>query len=382
MIESNYSPAKESQSDSSVDVCILEVDNLQSWVRFVLKQLKNRTRKVLYNNREFCNSTWVYRGQRNADWPIVSTFQREMMIDHSQLRNVERDLRGKEHATISNFKAKAWQYVPKTEMTSLEWLMLMRHHGVPTRLVDFTESPIIALFFALEENPKSDFSIWALQRDAMEDAYTQSQIDKPFPELLELVSRYGDETKDVLTDANSLDPVVMKAQNLFDNFAYSEATAEMRSCFNRDLARRVLDTPLLESPDVPSNIGVIWFYPEMPSPRMKAQRGLFLMPLNISTPFMDALFRSLHVHDHDALDNAFHINIADIGKYSRELFDVKLIKFVFKREMVDAAREMLLFSNCLHDNLYPDIDGVAESVKAQLQKSLSDYVAFRMSQNA
>ena len=381
MIESNDPTAKASRCDSRVDVCVLEVDNLQSWVHFVLKQLKNRTRKILYNNREFCNSTWVYRGQRYADWPIASTFQREMKIDHSQIRNVERDLRGKEHATISNFKAKAWQYVPKIEMTSLEWLMLMRHHGVPTRLVDFTESPIIALFFALEENPPSDFSIWALQRDAMEDAYTQSQIGKQFPELMELYLRYGDKTKDVLTDVNSSDPVVMKAQKLFDNFAYSEATAEMRSCFNRDLARRVLDTPLSESPDIPSNIGAIWFYPEMPSPRMKAQRGLFLMPLNISTPFMDALSLSLHVHEQDTLDNALHIKISDTDKHSSELLDVKLIKFVFKREMVDAARDMLLFSNCLHDNLYPDVDGVAESVKAQLQKSLSDYVAFRRSQN-
>ena len=376
MIESDYSPSKESRSGSGV--CILEVDNLHSWVLFVLRQLKDCTQKILYNNREFCNSTWVYRGQRNADWPIASTFQREMKIDHSQIRNVERDFRGKEHATISNFKAKAWQYVPKTDMTSLEWLMLMRHYGVPTRLVDFTESPIIALFFALEEDPVADFSVWALQRDAMEDAYTQSQVGKQFPELMELYSRYGAKTNDVLTDANPSDPVVTKAQNLFDNFAYSEATAEMRSCFNRDLARRVLDTPLSESPEVPPNIGAMWFYPEMPSPRMKAQRGLFLMPLNISTPFMDALSLSLNVHEQDVLDKALHINISDIDKHSNELIDVKLIKFVFKREMVNDARDMLLFSNCLRDNLYPDIDGVAESVKAQLQKSLSDYIAFRI----
>ena len=36
----------------------------------------------------------------------------------------------------------------------LEWLALMQHYGAPTRLLDFTRSPYVACFFALEELKK------------------------------------------------------------------------------------------------------------------------------------------------------------------------------------------------------------------------------------
>lgn len=359
-------------------VCVIDVDNLQSWVRFVLGQLKERTRKTVFAKREFCGSTWIYRGQRNADWQITSTFQREMKLNHAIVRNAERDLRGKEQAAIGNFKAKAWQYVPKQGMTKLEWLTLMRHHGVPTRLVDFTESPAIALFFAMEKDPQTDFAIWALNRDSMEDAYTQSLIGTKLPGWEDLVAKYGDKASNALNDTNSTDPIVIKAQNHCDNLALSEATVEMRNCFNRNLAENIVNAPLSKEADILKNVGAIWFYPEMPTSRMRAQRGLFLMPLTIATPFMDALSVSLGLSTSDMTENVSHICISDIDKLSRRIVDTKLIKFVFKKELINEAQDLLLFANCTCDNLYPDIEGVADSIKAQLKESLSDYTIVRL----
>ena len=44
------------------------------------------------------------------------------------------------------------------------WLFLMQHYRLPTRLLDWSESPLVAMFFALEESSTydGDAVVWAL----------------------------------------------------------------------------------------------------------------------------------------------------------------------------------------------------------------------------
>lgn len=47
------------------------------------------------------------------------------------------------------------------------WLLLMQHHGTPTRLLDWSESVLVALYFAVSADPSEDGELWALYPDSL-----------------------------------------------------------------------------------------------------------------------------------------------------------------------------------------------------------------------
>ena len=52
----------------------------------------------------------------------------------------------------------------------MEWLSLMRHYGIPTRLLDWTHSFLVAAYFAVDDADKArDCAIWALDFNLIDD---------------------------------------------------------------------------------------------------------------------------------------------------------------------------------------------------------------------
>src|SRR5580704_13751616 len=93
-------------------------------------------------------SHWAFRGERDERWPLYSSLSRYL-----QAFGVSPQAWTKQEARILRvFKRKAHQFLPKPPDLDddLQWLALMQHHGAPTRLIDFTWSPYVAAFFALE----------------------------------------------------------------------------------------------------------------------------------------------------------------------------------------------------------------------------------------
>lgn len=57
------------------------------------------------------------------------------------------------------------------------WLFLMQHYGLPTRVLDWTESPLIATYFVVKQVDGEDACLWALSPEYL----NANQIDKPEP---------------------------------------------------------------------------------------------------------------------------------------------------------------------------------------------------------
>ena len=104
-------------------------------------------------------SHWAFRGERDERWPLYSSLSRYL-----QNFGVAPAAWPEQEARILRiFKRKAHQFLdkPPDPEDDLQWLALMQHHGAPTRLIDFTWSPYVAAFFALERTV-ADGVVWAM----------------------------------------------------------------------------------------------------------------------------------------------------------------------------------------------------------------------------
>jgi hypothetical protein len=128
-----------------------EIPVVESW-RELDEAIAERGRS---SSDRHVHSTLLFRGLARADRANVSRLSR-LGEDHAP--QVERHL-------IRNFRKYA--HLESPGPTLWDWLALAQHHGLPTRLLDWTYSPQVALHFATAAWADEDAVLWAVDCDAV-----------------------------------------------------------------------------------------------------------------------------------------------------------------------------------------------------------------------
>lgn len=139
-----------------------------------VQDLLNRTSEGYFAE---ARGRWIFRGHSDARFSLIPSVGRAPHTSASR-KNYEQSLfdifcrEARGYFNASSLPANEW-----------EWLSLAQHHGLPTRLLDWTHNPLAALYFAVEANPEFDGKLFALHsvRKASERICTGSPfaIDKP-----------------------------------------------------------------------------------------------------------------------------------------------------------------------------------------------------------
>lgn len=284
---------------------------------------------------------WIFRGQKDSTWFPESSLERaierfslikgkanstpEERLEH--LRIVlreglkEHEERGDlpesetprapmtaldlEDGLLRRFKRQCYHYLVNTPEPDnpLEWFALMRHHGAPTRLVDWTYSFFVAVFFALID-ATDKCAVWAINTDWMRRR-----------------------VRCVL---------------------YKNKAKSVWACFRKDrnIKREdTFNTMFRRKKPIPL---VYLVNPYKLNPRLVIQQGTFLCPGDINLPFVDNLM-ALWPVTQCLPDEHIAKYIINVDKDEQ----IKILQNLYRMNMNRAT-------------LFPDLDGFAQSLGEML----------------
>lgn len=296
--------------------------------RFVEAELEHWNDISMLNPRFL--SGFVFRGQGDSEWHIESSLERMIKRFHPNSLVAHKIYpQGYEIDMLKEFQ---WKY-PKYEKVNIpnddemiEWLSIMQHYGSPTRMVDFTYSPYIALFMALDSScGEHDASVWCLNELVLRNMFSDDY----------------EERNDRRIDGKEL----------------------QKELFYQEANQTILDSVRERKKNFAPNIYLV--QPHMVNERILVQQGLFAIPEKIGVSFEDNLFSLVDNRDPEIVE------FKDIIDYSNsenmfKPYDYFLIKIKIPKQFRLNITKSLCLMNISAETMYPGLEGLAKSLNRQL----------------
>lgn len=118
----------------------------------------NRFTWILQARTQSDRSSVFFRGQENAEWSLQAGIDRPSYSTYRRQRSVTRAVH--ERTLFDDFKRAARRHLLGIPADDWEWLAIAQHHGLATRLLDWTRNPLAALFFAVDGVPNCDAAVY------------------------------------------------------------------------------------------------------------------------------------------------------------------------------------------------------------------------------
>ena len=141
------------------------------------------------SHKRFTRTAVWYRGHGDSNWQLIPKIHREGRSSY-------------EASTCMNF----WLLAPgvssqqQHDMSQVAWLGLMQHHGLPTRLLDWSESLLIACYFAVTDGDmECDSAVWALDPVALaKDQFGRDAIASEHAAIMQdhAIAAFGDKPEE------------------------------------------------------------------------------------------------------------------------------------------------------------------------------------------
>ena len=135
----------------------------------------------------------IYRGQANSDWETIPSGFRGSGMGISN-----------EHR-LNDWKWRAARFASPIPQDSVEWLIMAQHYGLATPLLDWTTSPLVALYFACasDEQANLDGCVWISGINSFQVVHDTLMMD-PFSDTREkpfLVNAVGRNVRSTAQDS-------------------------------------------------------------------------------------------------------------------------------------------------------------------------------------